>query len=188
MSSPNSALYFNLIRVQQAVVDSELHELGQQVQNLSLQSHGGAGSVQFQSFDHQRFKETNMVMDGILEKERQHWTERAMENTPWQTLRQKSRSSKKREPQAYLVPSVTCCISNVGPQLVWSFLHYIKPSRSRKWGMFYLFKHIASAPVLHLGLATAHPELSCSCSACTILRRLASARAWVKCVYGAMKQ
>ena len=37
-------------------------------------------------------------------------------------------------------------------------------------------------------VSTTHPDVSCSCSACTMLRRLASARAWVKCVYGAMKQ
>lgn len=33
-----------------------------------------------------------------------------------------------------------------------------------------------------------YPEASCSCSACTMFLRLASAKACVKCVYGAMKQ
>lgn len=33
-----------------------------------------------------------------------------------------------------------------------------------------------------------YPEASWSCSACTKFLRLASARAWVKWVYGAMKQ
>ncbi len=60
----------NLIRVQQAVVDSELHKLGKQVQYLSLQGHRGAGSVLLQSFDHQRLKQTNVVVDGILGTEK----------------------------------------------------------------------------------------------------------------------
>ena len=60
-------LYY-LIWVQQAVVDSELHKLGEQIQYLSLQGHRGAGSVLLQRFDHQRLKQTNVVVDGILEK------------------------------------------------------------------------------------------------------------------------
>lgn len=59
-----------LIWVQQAVVDSELHKLGEQVQYLSLQGHRGAGSVLLQSFDHQRLKQTNVVVDGILRTQR----------------------------------------------------------------------------------------------------------------------
>lgn len=35
----------NLIRIKQAVVDSELHKLCKQVQHLSLQGHRRAGSV-----------------------------------------------------------------------------------------------------------------------------------------------
>lgn len=38
------------------------------------------------------------------------------------------------------------------------------------------------------GRTGSYPEVSWSCSACTMFRRLASARAWVKWVYGAMKQ
>lgn len=60
---------FNLIRVQQAVVDSELHKLGKQVQYLSLQGHRGAGGILLQGFDHQWLEQTNVVVDGILEKE-----------------------------------------------------------------------------------------------------------------------
>lgn len=62
-------LLFNLIRVQQAVVDSELHQLGEQVQHLSLQGHRSAGGVLLQSFDHQWLKQTNVVVDGILGKQ-----------------------------------------------------------------------------------------------------------------------
>lgn len=57
----------NLIRIKQAVVDSELHELCKQVQHLSLQGHGRAGSVLLQSFNHQWLKQTYVVVDGILE-------------------------------------------------------------------------------------------------------------------------
>lgn len=38
------------------------------------------------------------------------------------------------------------------------------------------------------GQLEGYPEGSWSCSACTMFLRLASAKAWVKCVYGAMKQ
>lgn len=60
--------HVHLIRIKQAVVDSELHQLSQQVQHLSLQGHGGAGSVLLQSFNHQRLKQADVVVDGVLEK------------------------------------------------------------------------------------------------------------------------
>ena len=59
-----------LIRVQQAIVDSELHKLGKQVQHLSLQGYRGACGVLLQSFDHQWLKQTNVVVNDILKKQR----------------------------------------------------------------------------------------------------------------------
>lgn len=58
----------HLIRIKQAVVDSELHELCEQVQHLSLQGHRCAGRVLLQSFNNQRLKQAYVVVDGILEK------------------------------------------------------------------------------------------------------------------------
>lgn len=57
----------NLIRIKQAVVDSELHKLCKQVQHLSLQGHRCAGSVLFQRFNYQWLKQTDVVVDCILE-------------------------------------------------------------------------------------------------------------------------
>lgn len=62
---------FHLIRVQQAVVDSKLHELSKQVQHLSLQGHRGAGGVLLQGFDHQRLKQSDVVVDDILRKQKE---------------------------------------------------------------------------------------------------------------------
>lgn len=62
--------FFYLIRVKQAVVDSELHKLGEQVKHLSLQGHRGAGCVLLQRFDDQGLKQTDVVVDGILEAKR----------------------------------------------------------------------------------------------------------------------
>lgn len=59
-------VFFYLVGVEQAVVDSELHKLGQQVQNLSLQGHRSAGGVLLQGFDHQWLKQTNVVVDSVL--------------------------------------------------------------------------------------------------------------------------
>lgn len=58
----------HLVRIQQAVVDSELHQLCQQVQHLSLQGHRCAGSVLLQSFNNQRLEQADVVVDGILQK------------------------------------------------------------------------------------------------------------------------
>lgn len=65
-SIQNHTSVSNLVRVQQAVVDSELHQLGQQVQNLPLQGHRGAGGVLLQSLDHQGLKEPDVVVNRIL--------------------------------------------------------------------------------------------------------------------------
>lgn len=145
MSSCKNNFFFNLIWVQQAVVDSELHKLGEQVQYLSLQGHRGAGSILLQSFDHQRLEQTNVVVDGILEKQRGGYSFQNSSTSLNQMSNEKHTVTNicsldvfltcksSRTTEAYLVPSVACCISNVGPQLVWSFLHYIKPSRRGKW-------------------------------------------------------
>lgn len=58
----------HLIRIKQAVVDSELHQLCEQVQHLSLQGHRRAGSVLLQRFNNQWLKQAYVVVDGILEK------------------------------------------------------------------------------------------------------------------------
>lgn len=62
----------HLVRVQQAVVDPELHQLGQQVQDLPLQRHRGAGGVLLQGLDHQRLKQPDVVVDDILNMEKLH--------------------------------------------------------------------------------------------------------------------
>ena len=40
--------------------------MGQQIQDLPLQGHRGAGGVLLQSLDHQRLKQTDVVVNGIL--------------------------------------------------------------------------------------------------------------------------
>lgn len=93
MQKAYACFCFNLIGVQQTVVDSELHKLGKQVQHLSLQGHRCAGGVLLQSFDHQRLKQTDVVVDGILEtdtkpqlSEQQH---RSQVNEQWKSVYEK---------------------------------------------------------------------------------------------------
>lgn len=56
----------HLVRVQQAVVDTELHELRQQIQDLLLQEHRRAGGVLLKGLDDQRLKEPDVIVDGVL--------------------------------------------------------------------------------------------------------------------------
>lgn len=114
---------FNLIRVQQAVVNSELHKLGQKVQNLSLESHGGAGCVLLQSFYHEWFKETDVVVDGILGKQFQKSsilktttkkdTKDIISQGYFNDIYFTINYPGQHEIDRYLVASVACCIRNV---------------------------------------------------------------------------
>lgn len=60
----------HLVRVQEAVVDPQLHQLGQQVQDLPLQPHGCGGRVPLQRLYDQRLEQADVAVDRALRGQR----------------------------------------------------------------------------------------------------------------------
>lgn len=56
----------DLVWIQQAVVDPQLHQLGEKIKNLSLQGHGSAGGVLLQSLYHQRLEQADVIVNCVL--------------------------------------------------------------------------------------------------------------------------
>lgn len=161
---------------------------------MSLQGHRGAGGVLLQRFDDQGLKQADVVVDGILET-------RSRLNS---SNEQKKKKKNPAMTTAYLEiikatdnKSLLCLL---GGALHWQCLTSAgkKPSALRQtilghtitacYGSITVRQPRSSDLAQGECCARTHPDVSCSWSACTMLRRLASASACVKWVYGAMKQ